>query len=206
MNEFDQAVLAYKNAYKILKSEKGNKSWVYTWSLFSIGYNYEMMGSIDKAHEYYSQIKEKDNEAAYKYALAMIKNPLTPAQINLTKGKNYLRCEKYTQAYTILKELVNTELSKESVDSTSKAETCLYLGEVEYHLKEYQDSIQTLNKVFSFSDVKNEWIKPRAHLYLGNCYRDIGQTEKAKQEYDIAYEYDDNTIRSDIDKARSRME
>jgi tetratricopeptide (TPR) repeat protein len=135
----------------------------------------------------------------------MIKNPLTPAQINLTKGRNYLRCEKYTQAETILQELINTELSKESVDSTFKAETCLYLGEVEYHIKEYHDSIQTLNKVFSFSDVNKEWIKPRAHLYLGNCYRDIGETEKAKQEYDIAYEFKGNALRLEVDKARSGM-
>ena len=204
MNEFDQAVLAYKNAYKILQSEKGNKSWVYSWALFFIGFDYEMMGSIDKAHEYYSQIKESDNEGAYKYALAMIKNPLTPAQINLAKGKNYLRCEKYTQAETILKELINTELSKESVDSTFKAETCLYLGEVEYHLKEYHDSIQTLNKVFSFSDINNESIKPRAHLYLGNCYRELSDIEKAEKEYEIAYKYNDNGLRSEIEKVRSK--
>jgi len=205
MNEFDQGILAYKNAYKISQSEKGNKSWVYSWSLFSIGYGYEMMGSIDKAHEYYSQIKKKGNEGAYKYALAMIKNPLTPAQINLTKGRNYLRYEKYTQAETILKELINTELSKESVDSTFKAETCLYLGEVEYYLKEYHDSIQTLNKVFSFSDVNKEWIKPRAHLYLGNCYRETSDIEKAEKEYEIAYKYNDNGLRSEIDKVRSKM-
>ena len=98
MNEFDQAISAYKNAYKISQSEKGNKSRVHGWSLFNIGLSYEMMGSIDKAHEYYSQIKKKDNEIAYKYAMAMIKNPLTPAQINLTKGKKYLNCEKYAQA------------------------------------------------------------------------------------------------------------
>jgi len=205
MNEFDQAILAYKNAYKISQSENGNKSWVYSWSLFFIGFDYEMMGSIDKAHEYYSQIKKKDNEGAYNYALAMIKNPLTPAQINLAKGKNYLRCEKYTQAKTILKELINTELSKESVDSTFKAETCLYLGEVEYHIKEYHDSIQTLNKVFSFSDVNKEWIKPRAHLYLGNCYRETSDIEKAEKEYEIAYKYNDNGLRSEIDKVRSKM-
>jgi len=98
MNEFDQAIFAYKNAYKISQSV----TWVHGWSLFSIGLCHEMMGSIDKAHEYYFQIKKEDNEVAYKYARAMIKNPLTPAQINLTKGSNYLKCEKYTQAYTIL--------------------------------------------------------------------------------------------------------
>ena len=205
MNEFDQGILAYKNAYKISQSEKGNKSWVYSWSLFSIGYVYEMMGSIDKAHEYYSQIKKKDDIGAYKYALAMIENPLTPAQINLTKGKNCLRGEKYTQAETILKELINTVLSKESVDSTFKAETCLYLGEVEYHLKEYHDSIQTLNRIFSFSDVNKEWIKPRAHLYLGNCYRETSDIEKAEKEYEIAYKYNDDGLRSEIDKVRSKM-
>jgi tetratricopeptide (TPR) repeat protein len=118
MNEFDQSILTFKNAYKISQSEKGNKSWVYSWSLFSIGYVYEMMGSIDKAHEYYSQIKEKDDEGAYKYALAMIKNPLTPAQINLTKGRNCVRCEKYTQAYTIFNDLIESELNENPLNKT----------------------------------------------------------------------------------------
>ena len=132
MNEFNQAILAYNNAYKISQSEKGNKSWVYGWSLFNIGYNYEMMGLIDKAHEYYSQIKRKDNEGAYKYALAMIKNPLKSAQINLTKGRNYLRCEKYTQAYTIFNDLIESELNENPLNKTFIAELYHNLGKVEY--------------------------------------------------------------------------
>ena len=136
----------------------------------------------------------------------MIKNPLTPAQINLTKGKNYLRCEKYTQAYTIFNDLIESELNENPLNKTFIAELYYNLGKVEYELKEYQKSIQTFRKVFALNDIKEDWIKPWCHYYLANCYRDIGETEKAKQEYDIAYEYDDNTIRSDIDKARSGLE
>jgi tetratricopeptide (TPR) repeat protein len=206
MNEFDKAISAYQSAYKISQSEKGNKSWVYSWSQFSIGLCYEMMGSIDKAHEYYSQIKKEDNEGAYKYAQAMIKNPLTPAKINLTKGKNYLKCEKYTQAYTIFNDLIESELNENPLNTTFIAEVYHNLGKVEYELKEYQKSIQTYRKVFALNDIKEDWIKPWSHYYLANCYRDIGEAEKAKHEYDIAYEYDDNKIRSDIDKARSGLE
>lgn len=86
------------------------------------------------------------------------------------------------------------------------AELYLTLGKVEYELKEYQKSIQTFRKVFALNDIKENWIMPWFHYYLANSYRDIGETEKAKQEYDIAYEYDDNTLRSDIDKDRSGME
>lgn len=206
MNEYDQAILAHKNAYKIPENLEGYITDHYdTGALYEIGDAYEMLGSINKAHEYYSKIKENDNRKAYENAQDRIKNPLTPAQINLIKGRNYLKYEKYSHAESILRDLINSEYSKDSVDNTFKAEAYFYLGEVEYHLKEYQNSIQTLHKVFTLDDVRKEWINAWSHYWLANCYREIGDTEKAGQEYDIAYEYNDNELRSEIDKARSKM-
>ena len=73
MNDFDQAVPAFKNACKIARSKSGEESWVYARSLFSIGYSYEMMGSLDKALKYYSQINEEDDKSAFRDAQARIK-------------------------------------------------------------------------------------------------------------------------------------
>ena len=206
MNEYAKAIMAYKYACKISKKIKGAIPDHYdVLALYGIGNAYEMVGSIDKAREYYSGIKAKDNRSAYESAQARIKNPLTPAQISLIKGRNFLKYAKYSKAETIFKGLVNPEINKEPVDNTFKAEACLYLGEAQYHLEEYQNSIRTLIKVFTFRDVRKKWINPWSHYWLASCYREIGDTERAKQEYDIAYGYDDIELRSEIDEARNKM-
>jgi len=205
MNEFDQAISAFKNAHKISQLKKENKSWVYSWSLFNIGESYEMMGSIDKANEYFSQIKRKDNKNAYKTAQEKIENPLTSVQIKFTKGKQYFEWKKYTQGDVIFNDLLKSELNKKPLNNTFIAELYYYLARREYEFKELHNSIQTFRKVLALNDIMKDWIKPWSHYFLANCYRKIGETEKAKQEYDIAYEYDNNFIRATIDRARSEM-
>ena len=74
MNEYEQAILAYKNAYKISQLIKGNKPYYFSWSLFRIGDSYAKLGSADKAREYFSKIKKKDDKSAYIEAQKRIKN------------------------------------------------------------------------------------------------------------------------------------
>lgn len=204
INEYEKAIQAQINSYKILKRVKGIIKDDYdVWSLYEIGNAYEMTGEIERAHIYYSEIKQ-NNKIAYKSAQARIKNPLTPARIKLIKGRNYMKYGKYSIAEPVLRDLIDSEL-KDPSSSTIKAEASLYLGELEYHLNKYQDSIRTLSKVFTFNKVAKEWINPWAHYWLARCYSEIGEAKKAEKEYDTAYKYDDNKIRSEIDKARSDM-
>lgn len=202
LNEYDQAVPAFENALKISKSKKGKNASMKSWSLFYIGDSYEMMDSVDKAREYYLRIKKKDNKSAYKYAKRRINKPLTPILIKFTKGKNYRLSGKYSQAYTIFNDLLNPELNLKSSDKTFIAEFYYNLGVVEYHLKKYKNSIQSLQEVLTFDGLNEDWITPWTHYYLGNCYRDTGETEKAKQEYDIACKYDDAAFLHRVEKAR----
>ena len=203
MNEYDRAISSYKKAYKISKNLKGVIPHQFdAWSLYEIGDAYEMLGSINEARKYYSKIK-RNNRNAYESTRRRFKNPLTPAQIKLIKGKNYLGCARYKKAKRILTGLINSEADDDAADNTVKAEALLYLGEVEYHLKEYEDSIRTLNKVFTIDDVRKEWIVPWSHYWLAGCYREIGEINRAEREYDIAYEYNNSGIRYKIDKARN---
>ncbi len=73
-------------------------------------------------------------------------------------------------------------------------------------MKEYQKSIQTLQNVLASTDVKQEWVEPWAHYFLGTCYKDSGEKEKAKKEYNIAYEIESNRVKSLVDNARKEME
>lgn len=205
INEYEKAASAQKNAYEILRDIEGSSGDQYdAWALFEIGNAYEMIGSVDAAREYYSKI-DQNKRNAYKRAQTRLKKPLTPARIKLIKGKNYLRYGKYSMAEEILKDLKNTEFKKEGTSSKLKAEAHLYLGEVEYHLKKYRNSIQTLGTVFTFNNVDREWVKPWAHYWLAACYREIGDNEKAEQEYEMAYKYGDDEIRSEIGRARKNL-
>ena len=205
MNEYDQAILAYKNALEISQSEKGKSLSMKSRSLFYIGDSYEMMGSAEKAREYYSRIKRNENKAAYRNARARIKKPLTPVQIKFKEGINYYSCGKFSQAYTIFNELLDSELKNNHADKSFEAELYYNLGRTEYELKKYQASIQTLQKVLALRHVRADWIKPWAHFYLGQNYRDTGEVENAKHEYDIAYRFDDKALILAIDKARKEM-
>ncbi|MBN2418924.1 MAG: tetratricopeptide repeat protein [Deltaproteobacteria bacterium] len=205
MNRFDQAIQAYKKACDISENINGYLPDQYdAWSLYETGNAFEMKGSIDNACDCYSRIKE-NNKRVFEYARARLENPLTPPQKNLILGVNFLRYKKYPEAEEILRALAASELDKDSADNTFKAEACVSLGELEYHLKKYHDAIETLKKVFSFFDVRKDWIKPWAHYWLACCYSEMGDAENAVREYDKAYEYNDYRLRLKIDQARTEL-
>jgi tetratricopeptide (TPR) repeat protein len=92
------------------------------------------------------------------------------------------------------------------MDKAFIADLEINIGILEYRMKEYQKSIQTLQKALASNDVNKEWVKSVAHYFLGNCYRDSGEKEKAKLEYDIAYMSDNNRVKSLVDNARREIE
>lgn len=198
LNEFDKSISAYKNALNIPIYESD--------TLYSIGNSYEMMGSINKAYEYYKKIKEKEGDIKYNMAKARLSNPLTPSQIKLTKGSNYLKSRKYTKADSMFTELLESEFTKNSLDKTFLIDLYFNIGITKYSLKKYEKSIQIFNKILASKDYEKEWVKTWSHYHLGNCYRDTGKIEKAIQEYNIAYKFANDELRHMIDKARSKIQ
>lgn len=77
-----------------------------------------------------------------------------------------------------------------------------YIGRIKYEKKKYTEAIQEFTKILAMQKVEDEWIKPWTHYVLGNCYKQMGDTNKAKVEYDIAYEYDDSDLRFQIDRVK----
>lgn len=206
MNEYEKAVQAFKSAFTLLETQKRTESYEYTGALYYIGNCYEMMGEIDKAREYYLKVPKDDQTGAYAGAKARLNYPLSPAMINLTRGANYVKCKEYDKAGVIFNDLMQAEMKKAPSNNSFIADLNFNIGRLEYEKKEYDKSIQTFLQVLSSNDIKQDWIKPWSHYYLGNCYMNTGEIEKAKKEYDMAYEYDGNaTLRIWIDKARSNM-
>jgi tetratricopeptide (TPR) repeat protein len=206
INEYDKAIEAFKTALTLLESQNKTQSWEYQGALYYIGDCYEMMGEIDKAHEYYLKVSKEDKSGAYTAVQARLINPLTPAQIELTKGSNYSKCGEYNRAGEIFDSLREKELEKNPIDKAFIADLEINIGILGYRMKEYQKSIQTLQKMLASNDVNKEWVKSVAHYFLGNCYRDLGEKEKAKVEYNIAYMSDNNRVKSLVDNARREME
>ncbi len=206
MNEHEKAIKAFKTALTLLESQNRTKSWEYEGALYFIGDCYEMMGEADMAREYYLKVSKEDKSGAYAAVETRLSNPLTPAKIGLIRGSNYSKCGEYKRAGEIFDSLRENELGKNPIDKAFIADLEINIGILEYRMKAYQKSIQTLQRVLASNDVNKEWAKSVAHYFLGNCYRDSGEKEKAKQEYDIAYMSESNRVKSLVDNSRREME
>lgn len=205
MNEYDKAVQAFDTAITLLESQNRTKTWEYDGDLYFMGDACEMLGEIDKAREYYSKVSKDDKTGAFAGADARLKNPLTTAQKKLIRGRNYSRYEKYSLAEPIFNELIASEKKNNPVNNTFLAEVCFNLGILKYNRKEYQDAIRIFDKVLTLNDVKASWIKPWTHCFIGHCYRDKGDAERALKEYDIAYNFEGSGVRNAVDKARKKL-
>ena len=207
LNDFKKALTEHLSC--ISSSELyENKAhfYPYSWALYEAAECYAILGESDKSRNYYQRIKKEENENAFKAAQKRLKHPLTTAQIELMKGKNYCRSEQYDHARLLFNDLIRKEETENNIkNETILAELYYNLGKVEFEIKEYQKAIQTLSKVFSFDDVKEEWIKPWSHFQLGNCYKKLGDIQNASKEYDLAYSYKDTKLCFEIEKARETI-
>lgn len=199
INEFEKAVTAFKKALGVPQTK--------ALSLLYMGSAYEMMGEIEKAHNTYKKI-EKNNGLLgdiYLSAKLSMENPLTPDMIHFYKGTNYLACEKYTQAAEIFYKLIEIELAKEKPNKAFIENLRFNIGRVEYELKEYEKAINIFLKVLASNDLNIDFVKPWCHYYLADIYRKAGEIEKAIKEYNIAYEFEGEELRSLIEEAREKM-
>jgi tetratricopeptide (TPR) repeat protein len=197
-NEFEYAVMAFEKALEIPQFKAR--------SLFYIGNAYEMMGKVDKARVSYNRIKKGDNIDVYIDARRRMNRLLTPSQINFLKGTNYLSCKEYEQAAVLFYDLLESEFKKEKPDKAFIANVYFNIGRVEYELKEYKKAINSFRKILDSSYVKLDYVKPWSHYYLANMYRKAGKTQKAKEEYDMAYIYNGKVLRTLVDVAMKEME
>ena len=205
MNEHEKAIQAFTNVLAILKAQNRENSWEHEWSLYNIGDCYEILGDVDQAHAYYSKVSSEDKTGAYTQAQARLTTPLTPGQIGLTKGANYLKCGKYAQAGVIFNDLIAAELNKKPLNNAFIADLNFNIGRFEYETKEYQKSIQTFRDLLASNDIDKAWVKSWSHYYIGNCYKETGEFEKAEQEFAVAYKNEGNALRQAVDRARREM-
>ncbi len=205
-NNFEEALAAYLEIFSTSKLNEENKSWVYPWSIYNAGECYAILDSVKKSRNCYQRIKKKDSKNAFKAAQERLKHPLTTTQIGLIKGRNYFSCGQYNNATFLFHDLIKKEENNHNFkNETLLAEIYYNMGKVEFEMKEYQKAIQTFSKVFSFDNVKEDWIKPWSHFRLGNCYKELGDIKNAVKEYDLAYSYKDSGLHFEIEKVKKTI-
>ena len=119
--------------------------------------------SVNKKTEIIPKITDEEYTAKYKKSHSQYQN----AEWNLSlNGFNYLI----------------------QVDSNHDlADNCQYwIGEVYYALNDYRRSIKEFEKVFSFAGTNK---LDDAQFKMGLCYINIGQNERAKQEFSTLLEF-----------------
>lgn len=206
INEYEKSIQTLESGLKLLESQKRTESWEYQWALYYIGNSYEILGQGDKSREYYLKVSKKDKTGAYSQASARLKNPMPPTTIALIKGANYINSKDFEKAGEIFNNLIEAEFKKEPINIAFIAAVKFNIGKLEYDKKEYEKSIKTFREVLASNDMNEPWVKLWSHYYIGDCYKYIGETEKAKQEFDAAGKTEDTRLQSMIANARKGME
>ncbi len=207
LNAFDNALNAYQNT--LLSYEKGEnkKSGYYAWAKYWAAECYAILDSTAKAREFYQKINEDENKYAFEAAQNRLDKPLTASRIGMIKGRNYFQRKQFEKAGSIFDTLIKSEVKKQNRQNESFLGELYYnFAKVEFELKNYQNALATYNKVFNLKKINTEWVKPWSRFRLGNCYKELGEIEKAKTAYDLAYAYDDDRLKFEIDKARESLE
>ena len=207
LNDFKMAVTHHLNCISASELYE-NKAhfYPYSWALYEAAECYAILDDREKSRNYYQSIKKEEDKNAFKAAQIRLKDPLTKTQIELIKGKNYCRTKQYDKARLLFCDLIKKEeTANAGINKTMLAELYYNLGKIEFETREYQKAIETLSKVLSFDNVREEWIKPWSHFQLGNCYKGLGDTRNAIMEYDIACSYKDKELCFEIDKARETI-
>jgi len=207
LNDFGKAIAHYVQAIEVASQSSGNEKWVFAWASFKTGECYDMLGRHREAINTYKSVKKSDHKPAYKLAQERIKRPLLKIDMDLIRGQNFAKTKNYDKAIKIYEDALSK--ATENTDDYSSQK----LPEIQYHIAKalykkeaFEEAILNFNEILTMKNIKEKWIKPWTHFYLGNCYKEIGDVQKAKAEYEIAYKHDDKELRFKIDKLNERLQ
>jgi len=201
MNDFYMAIGSYTVAVESDTFKEGKKRWTYPWALYKLGMCYEIVGKRDRAEYYYNLINEDDNERAYKLAQEYLKEPMQEFDISIIRNRHYSDCGKHEialEAFQSLLEQVNQDSKPNK--SNKILEIKYYIGKIKHDLGKYEEAKPYLMEVVNDSNSDESFLY-WGHYLLGNCYTNLGQFEKALEEYDSAGETDDFSLMIKINKA-----
>ncbi len=207
LNDFVSAIKSYTISVESDTSASGNRRWTYPWALYKLGRCYEIIGDRERAEFYYNLVDEDDNERAYKYTQDRLNEPLKEIDITIIRNKNLSDCRNHQIALETFNEIQKDIEAKSNKDLEKELlEVKFEIGKINYELKKYSAAITYLREVVDDEAKEDDRLLAWAHYYLGNCYRETGEIEKALEEYDNASETEDMGLLNRINKAVQNIE
>jgi len=204
LNQFEAAKTHYHQALEIASRSHGQAKWV-ARANFQLGHSCEMLGQRQEANAYYQRVKKSDDKYLYERAQEFIKQPLLPVDIDLIRGRNYSQTKNYEQALAVFEE-ARAKANENTKDYSERKipEIQYHIAKTQYDKKAFADAIVEFKFFFATKKIEEKWIEPWAHFYLGDCYREMGEMQKAEAEFGIAYKYDNGALRFEIKKVREK--
>lgn len=205
LNEFNHALTCYKRAVEAANTNSQKSHWVLPLSYYQMGLCYEILGDRKTAVSHYEQVK-KDDQGTYKYARDRLKTPMLAVDIALIRGRNLFRTKNFEAALATFERILGRINAGETGYPPEKAAEAHYnIGKTHYERYDYQSAINAFQQALAL-ETDDDWVKPWTNYRLGECYRALGEHENALRVYDLAYKFDDNDLRFEIDKARENLQ
>lgn len=179
-NNFEEAAKHYEN-FLSLVSEKDDRWRNRDNSIYNLGVCYEILGQREKALSYYKQVKHND------FAILRVNKPLTESQ------KAILR--HYNHGFAVNLEDAVGELEKTIVQNNLTTDEFAYarymLGSLYFVHKNYKKALSILKEIQSIKIEEENWLKPYAKYYIGQCFVNLKDKASAKKEFDNIEEFKD---------------
>ncbi len=199
LKRYKEAIEQYNLTLDYTERSTGNVRWAKALAHLNLGRSYDLLGERTKAVEHYKQVRKSDHKHAYALAQERLKHPL-PA-----KATGSLTSKTFDEIIEVYREA----LAKTKANGTSRRgrlpELTYHIATALYERAAYRSAATKYERVLAMENVPTPWIKPWAHFYLGNCYRKLGEVEKAKLEYQQAYRFEDEKLRAEIERIRRAM-
>jgi tetratricopeptide (TPR) repeat protein len=126
---------------------------------------------------------------------------------DLILGKNFAKTKSYEETIkTFERALEKCKSNSEDYPETKIPELRYHLAKTKFEKKNIQTAISDFKEIRALKNLKETWIKPWSHFYLGRCLEESGEFQRALAEYEAAYKFDDNELRFQIDRRREELQ
>ncbi len=201
LREFSLAITNYQIMLDLaIKSNQknGKVEWAKALANLNLGRTYDHMGERKTALEYYGKVKKSDHKQAYKLAQERIEIPVKVSGDHAS-SKSFSEIMEMYQSAQILA-VDNPKAQKHNM-----TEVMYHVAKAFYHKGVYDSAVSKFEKLVQSKNTTSAWIKPWSHFYLGSAYHELGQSEKALKNLNLAAQYPDQKLKLKISQKKNEI-
>ncbi len=199
MRELPQAIKYYQDALKHATQSTGEVQWIFALANLNLGRSYDLIGKRDIALEYYRRVKKSDHKHAHKIAKERIKTPLV-------RSKRRVDGNNFDEIIDIFQNaMAKTKADTGKLTREKMPELNFHIAKSLYDKGAYKSAIARFERILGAATAGEDWLKPRSLFYLGKCYVQLGESNKASRAFDLAYKFENEQLRLEIDQARKLL-